>query len=785
MKFEQILLCLMIFYPFLLFCLPQSCYHVLEDLKFVFFNDISFQTTEKIIKNVNKFVCTNSVKAIQFGQELENYDPVLTQLALELDLSDHNSTINFQNNLNIVSLNFDNRYILILNNVKYFSFTDDSEIGIPLMILDRLVLRDSHFNFYYNQLPIEQTCSLYLDFKLRNIFFSTKIIINNLYIHDSVTFPEPTCPIPFFNIEIHNLYFHNFTVDHLPNFISGKSMWDNMKRIVPMNFPVWNLIMINGKIELNSKFLEQDIFYGLNSISLLDLELVTIEENIFTYIQLNKLTLRLNNLGEFFSKSNNKWLSYYNYKSKIDFKDCIKITNKQDMDRSSQSLIKLESNYTYPDEHFCSFAEFPHRNLVFAIIKSYAPLKCTCTLIWLLQNYRFEQYLNKDIQRIHEIVTDSVQDCIENFDFYNTKCDIKAKLESCGITDLVYTPQCDLDKKYFTKECWEQFSAIFLILILSLFGTILGLVTLKVLSNKCFKQSMYLYLRMVIFYQTISFLMLLPNVFIYPNISFESYIGSGLNYCKIDYRSQQPAFRKFKIYLSDFFGYFATMNSLFCNLFLTLDRFVFVSNSKYFSWIKTKRKQQIKFLASSAFFCLVLNLNQLFTCADYDCLKIPKNVQQIFAIGYLVQDGVFILITSISFVVNIFLIIFLRRSYQKKKKILLNLQNRSAESDETKALVMVIVQCFSIILSRIPDILLSLIRIKLRKHWVPSDLSELNIRTGSLQTINLIVSNLIIFFDILFAYIVNKKLRETFFLIFKIGKDNTKKYNTINKNENS
>ena len=785
MKFSLIFLYIFIVsYPLALFCLPESCENILENFKFDYFDDISYQTIEKIVSNVTKYKCKNSTTAIQFGQELENFDLLSSQLALELDLNDHNSTINFMNNLNIASLNFDNRYILILKNVKNFSVTEDSEIGIPFMTLDRLVLRDSHFAFYYYQLPLEQTCTLNLDFKFRNIFLSTRITINNFYIHDSVSFPQPICPVPFYNLEIKNLYFYNFTLGRLPEFISSENMWQSMKRVIPMNFPVWNLILINGKIELNSRFLEQKIFYALSSISLLNLELVSIEDIVFRHIQINMLTLKLNNLGDFFSKSDNNWLSYYNYKNKIDFKDCIKITNKIDMDHSLQSLIKLESNYTYPDEHFCSFAKFPHHNLVFPVIKSPVRLKCTCTLIWLLQNYRFEQYLNKDIQTENAIVTDSVQDCVENFDFYNKKCDLKAKLESCGITNLVYSPQCNLEKKYFTRQCWEQFSEIFFILILSLSGTVLGSVTLKVLNDKSFKQSMYLYFRMVIFYQTISFLMLLPNVFIYPNISFESYIGSGVNFCNIDYRSQQPAFRKFKIYISDFFGYFATMNSLFCNLFLTMDRFVFVSNKKHLSWFKIKKKQQIKLLAVSALISLILNLNQLFTCADYDCLKVPKKIKQIFAIGYLIQDGVFILITSISFIVNIFLIIFLRKSLKRKKKILSNVENRSAESDETKALIMVIIQCFLIILSRLPDIFLSVLRIKLSNFWLHSDLIKLNSRIGSLQTINLIVSNLIIFFDIIFSYMLNKKLRGTFYIIFKIQK--YKKNNTtIIKNENS
>ncbi|RNA22722.1 hypothetical protein BpHYR1_005374 [Brachionus plicatilis] len=766
--------------------IPDSCNQNLSSFKINFFDQFHYLTSEKIISNVSYVQCSNSCEAFQFGQQIEQYEPWQTPVVLDLDLNDHDSTIHFKNSINIVPLSFENRITLVLNNVKNFSITNDSETGIPLLYLENLVLKDSYLGFYYHQIPIEQTCTLYFDYLFRNQFWFNKIIVDSLYIHASVKFPKPICPIPFFYFEINKLYFYNLTMDSVPNFIPNKDMWNNFGRRSLIEAPVWHLFLINGRIELTNKFLEEKIFSMLNSLSLLDIELVRIEETAFKSIRVNMLTLKLNNLGEFFSSSNNKWLNYFNHFSKINFEDCVSISNKKNMDHSSQSLIKLESDYTFPDEHFCSFSHFPHKNLVFAVIHSPKPLKCTCTLIWLLQNYRFEQFLNKDLKSRIQIQTSSVQECIENFDLYNQKCNIAARLAECGIVDQVFTPQCNLDNKYFSKECWEQFSEIFFMLILSVFGTFFGLVTLKVLSDKNFKQTMYVYLKMVIFYQTMSFLMLLSNVFIYPNINFESYMASGVNYCKIDYRSQRPMLRKFKIYVSDFLGYYATMNSLFCNLFLTLDRFVFVSNNKKFSWFKGKKLQK-KLLVGSALICVVLNLNQLFTCADYDCLKISLYVKQIFAFGYLIQDGVFIILTFISFMINILLIMFLRESFKKKNKILSNVDNRSAEADETKALVMVIIQCFFIVVSRIPDILLSVLRIKSSKFWMAthdSDYVKLNIKVESLQTTNLIVSNLVILFDIVFAYVLNKKLRQTFYEIFRIQKFNKKifvklKYNYL------
>ena len=42
--------------------------------------------------------------------------------------------------------------------------------------------------------------------------------------------------------------------------------------------------------------------------------------------------------------------------------------------------------YAYPDRDFCLFRHFPHERLVFPVIYTDRPLKCTCTLIALTQH---------------------------------------------------------------------------------------------------------------------------------------------------------------------------------------------------------------------------------------------------------------------------------------------------------------------------------------------------------------------------------------------------------------
>ena len=55
----------------------------------------------------------------------------------------------------------------------------------------------------------------------------------------------------------------------------------------------------------------------------------------------------------------------------------------------------LKSAYTYPNKDFCLFKEFPHTQLVAALIKlGQSDIKCSCTLIW-LHKYQEKYFIEK------------------------------------------------------------------------------------------------------------------------------------------------------------------------------------------------------------------------------------------------------------------------------------------------------------------------------------------------------------------------------------------------------
>jgi len=91
---------------------------------------------------------------------------------------------------------------------------------------------------------------------------------------------------------------------------------------------------------------------------------------------------------------NNKWLDYLNKNVSIDL-------NQADLLQQRSKAIFLTiyqmfsniSFYSYPDEDFCYFKDFPHSRLILPKLKPNYKTSCSCTEIFLIQySYKFSTY---------------------------------------------------------------------------------------------------------------------------------------------------------------------------------------------------------------------------------------------------------------------------------------------------------------------------------------------------------------------------------------------------------
>ena len=64
---------------------------------------------------------------------------------------------------------------------------------------------------------------------------------------------------------------------------------------------------------------------------------------------------------------------------------------------------KVQLDYTYPEEDFCLFKDFPHTQLVFPIIDSLHIHVCTCTLSWIVKYAdMYQKYDTERFEYIHD-----------------------------------------------------------------------------------------------------------------------------------------------------------------------------------------------------------------------------------------------------------------------------------------------------------------------------------------------------------------------------------------------
>ncbi len=105
----------------------------------------------------------------------------------------------------------------------------------------------------------------------------------------------------------------------------------------------------------------------------------SIDSHVFKGLRdLTLVNIEVKNLGNFFHKIGIGWSLHLNNDSIITFS------------KYGQGIDWLDlSLYSYPDEDFCIFADFPHQKGYVPILDSANITTCTLTMEWLIQNYRF------------------------------------------------------------------------------------------------------------------------------------------------------------------------------------------------------------------------------------------------------------------------------------------------------------------------------------------------------------------------------------------------------------
>ncbi|CAF1061250.1 unnamed protein product, partial [Brachionus calyciflorus] len=587
---------------------------------------------------------------------------------------------------------------LILKNITKFVLSED----LFFYPFKEIIISEANFMFYLNnsfKLPCD--FNYFESFRIKNMNYNS--FTSSLTLDSTIKYPDRICPYIFYFTSLSTLSLFNLTESNKLDFIPVKSN---------KNAVIFHLIIKDSHISLDKNIISTDMFYYTNSISIKDSNLIKIESNTFIGLESLKKILVSNSY-----LNDTVWLQNLNHhKISEDFYDCYSFLKKYKYPIPYKFYLILnmslnEQNYFFHNKNFCSFANFPHSKLVFPILNFKIKQNCTCNILWFILNWKLNNYIKSKDTTYYDMNTSSLNECFNKFDTRIRHCDFKKKLKECNVSlkESQYYFKCDPKRHYYQKGCIQNFIGIIFMILISLIGLFLNILSIFILRDSEFKENMYRYMKIKITFETMCLVTLFLNGIVKYSVDF--YTLFFLKSCDLDFRLESQALIFIKFYIVNFITYFSITCSLLSNFLMVIDRYVQISSNQLFLSVYTTKSPYKIVLPVIVVMGGFLNLNQIFYCNVDNCVENTQNNLTRYMMFFF-QDFFNFTIIIISFVINIKLVNFVRDKEKKKN----NLLNNTVEKKFVKVKLLVVINCVIILVSRFPEYVLSFYKIKL--IWV-------------------------------------------------------------------
>lgn len=672
---------------------------------------------------------------------------------------------NMSNNVSIISLDFNySKYsqsnifysqdtlwskTLLIRNVKKFQLENDNLLFFSFF--SNVKISNSIIDFWFENKPTTSFKICHVN-NFRSKF--TSFYSSNSLIFDSDNmYPNPICPYvfshaKFFYFEIHNLNFKNkFRMLNVTNFMS---IGTKVFRIV------------NSVIKWDTNILGYTLENSLISLEILNSTLY--DFNLLRGQLIRSIVLNLLNMGEFFNNSKISWLYKLNFNYAIDLNDCYRITHNYKYSSKFVDLILNSSDYFYGDEDFCLFKNFPHQNLIFPVIISPTNLACTCTLTWLILNWKLRQILNTNESHYYNKMsmrTASMTDCFQNFDYHFKRCNFEQRLSDCGVSfNQSYHSKCKENVKYYRKGCVKKFVQLVFMVCLALVGSIVTLFVLISLALKPTKENIEILYLSELLFEFLSCMLLFFPSFIRVSDNYFGEIYNDLE-CELDFRSTSYKLNNLSAFLINFFIYVVITGANLSNV-----SFVIYSLISVFRPLNLKKILKIKislpiFIIPVTLIAIIFNFDHFMVCYFSSCADKKIKGKQMKLV-MLIKNGMVFILILVSFIMNVRLVRFLFIKAKQKKKLPITLKNyvEKYENMYLKPILKLIINNVLILmLIAVPHFLLSYYRIKSVTDFTEYPLDDNYFKyINSTYKIYLILSNLFFVLNIFQKILINFKL---------------------------
>jgi hypothetical protein len=502
---------------------------------------------------------------------------------------------------------------ILVRNIKGFdqnSFHKYSNFAITNY---EIYFSSVNFEFYLNSTLITKDMCNYANFNEKPINFfwaMTKIIFSY-----EVSYTSPICPYVFVNSQVVILGMYEITNSFIfKNRLEFINVDDDISTLNGPSYLVINIVFE----ELTTKILCPRVFKNLQFFSVNGAP-SKIQSNLFEpFKKIEYILFTMDSLKNFLQRGI-QWMSYLN-------KDILNVT-KLDLERYSNRVIIIEFKelfakslfeaYTYPNEDICLFESFPHKQLVIPSLNIVADdLKCTCILIWLIQNYKifFLQNFPRDLKLKNQyekyFKKHNVTRCMtnENYSLLFESCRFEEKFNNCLSSDYsnVSYKVSALDL-FFIFEWLKLVIEVYAKTFFSMLGLIANILIIVVLKNKKFKRNFDNLMYRHICYNSIFNLIFcginsfsLINICIFPKSSF----------CSSVYKTQLAQY--FKIIFTLYLGNSIRLCCNFSFILFSFSRF-FITTSKNWKIYLLIKKLNLKIFYAILFIsCSLWSMFKLF-----------------------------------------------------------------------------------------------------------------------------------------------------------------------------
>ena len=270
--------------------------------------------------------------------------------------------------------------------------------------------------------------------------------MKNVIYFKEIDYTSQVCPYVFINTRLELLY-------EITKILIYKNRLEFIK-INENEIPFKKGINIIGlhTLELNIVFDEltetnlcPHVFKDIVILQLIG-SLYRIQKDLFgSFTKLEYIFLKFDNLKEFFHQG----LEWTSYLKRNQTQDNTGLNDDDDDDDEANKISfiilteffiqGITSKYIYPNEDLCLFKDFPHKQLVIPSIYSLEEIECSCTLIWLMQNYKIIVEHSKtsfkfkvDFENFFQNF--SIFQCMNNYTFLYESCRFDEKFNNCKKT---------------------------------------------------------------------------------------------------------------------------------------------------------------------------------------------------------------------------------------------------------------------------------------------------------------------------------------------------------------